>query len=258
MLGISHFRPISRQWSNNTLNSNRSNRMNSPSQISLHSISSPLTHTLVRTEFTYPKAGPTPEQFRLISSRDSLAKFAVPYGPDAIAYAASTSRQELQPPPDFDAPSSGVPSPLSREVTSSLNGRFNPSPSRPETAHIEPTTAFAAGQNQIGPSIKVTEAGNSFRLPAAGTSTSSVPALAVIPEPGPPPSALRFPTPVDRSESRASSFMSQATYATAVESMGTNETDSQPSTPRHSETRLRPVHENTDMTITLDRVSGLH
>jgi hypothetical protein len=83
------------------------NNLNSPSLISLASISSPLTHTATRTEFTYPKAGPTPEQLKLISSRESFGRFGVPYGPDAVAFAASTSRHDLSiPPPDFDTPGS--------------------------------------------------------------------------------------------------------------------------------------------------------
>ena len=101
----SMFRTISRQRSNQTLNS--SVHLNSPSLISLNSISSPLSHTLIRTEFTYPKSGPTPEQLKVISSRENFSRFGMPYGPDAIAFAASSSRQDLEPPPpDFEASSS--------------------------------------------------------------------------------------------------------------------------------------------------------
>ncbi|TBU42212.1 hypothetical protein BD309DRAFT_981411 [Dichomitus squalens] len=82
-------------------NGNLADALTSPSMISLHSISSPLTHTLVKTEFTYPKNGPTPDQLRLISSRESFARFGRPYGADAIAY-ASTSRVDLEPPPGFE------------------------------------------------------------------------------------------------------------------------------------------------------------
>lgn len=89
---------LPRKKSTATLNSTRN--LTSPSSLSVNSISAPLTHTLVRTEFGYPKSGPTPEQLRLISSRESIARFGRPYGPDAIAFAASTSRQEL--PPDFE------------------------------------------------------------------------------------------------------------------------------------------------------------
>lgn len=76
--------------------------LSSPSLISLHSISSPLSHTLTRTEIVYPKSGPTPEQIKLISSRESLGRFGVPYGADAVAFAHS-SRQDLGAPPEFES-----------------------------------------------------------------------------------------------------------------------------------------------------------
>lgn len=122
--GPSMFRTISRQRSIQTLNS--SVRLNSPSLISLNSISSPLSHTLIRTEFTYPKSGPTPEQLKVISSRENFSRFGMPYGPDAIAFAASSSRQDLEPPPpDFEASSSQLslvrPGP-SVQLDSSANG----------------------------------------------------------------------------------------------------------------------------------------
>lgn len=111
-------------------------QMTSPSMISLNSISAPLTHTLVRTEFTYPKNGPTPQQLRLIASRESVARFGVPYGPDAVAYAASASRVDLEPPPPgFD------------EVMGSLSSRPHESAQEENTDqsngsdHHEETTA---------------------------------------------------------------------------------------------------------------------
>ena len=76
--------------------------LTSPSMISIGSISSPLTHTAVRTDFVYPRSGPTPEQLKLISSVESVSKFGVPYGAAAVAY-ASASRVNLQtPPPGFE------------------------------------------------------------------------------------------------------------------------------------------------------------
>jgi hypothetical protein len=75
--------------------------LTSPSMISLSSISPPLTHTATRTEFAYPRTGPTSEQIKFISSKDTFGRFGLPYGPDAIAFAASSSRQNL--PPDFDS-----------------------------------------------------------------------------------------------------------------------------------------------------------
>ncbi|KAI0767413.1 hypothetical protein C8Q74DRAFT_1280239 [Fomes fomentarius] len=102
----SMFSLLSRTRSGQNLNG--ADGLTSPSMISLHSISSPLSHTLMKTEFTYPKGGPTPDQLKLISSRESFARFGRPYGPDAIAYAASASRAELEPPPGFEEVDSGA------------------------------------------------------------------------------------------------------------------------------------------------------
>lgn len=74
--------------------------MTSPSMISLNSISSPLTYTATRTEFAFPRTGPTSEQVKFLSSKETFSRFGVPYGPDAVAFAAS-SRPDL--PPDFDS-----------------------------------------------------------------------------------------------------------------------------------------------------------
>ena len=75
--------------------------LTSPSLISLNSISPPLTHTATRTEFTYPRTGPTSEQVKFLASKETFGRFGLPYGPDAIAFAASSSRLDL--PPDFDS-----------------------------------------------------------------------------------------------------------------------------------------------------------
>ncbi|KLO12490.1 hypothetical protein SCHPADRAFT_941153 [Schizopora paradoxa] len=98
-------RAVSRQRSSNTLNSGAgasSSRLNltSPSMLSINSISAPLSHTLMRTDIRYPPGGPTPEQIKLISSREGLEKFGVPYGKDAIEHAeASRLDLPLEPPP---------------------------------------------------------------------------------------------------------------------------------------------------------------
>ncbi|KAF9450038.1 hypothetical protein P691DRAFT_811283 [Macrolepiota fuliginosa MF-IS2] len=100
---LSHFRTLSRQKSITSHNSSRGN-LTSPSLISLNSISAPLTHTVVRTEFTYPRSGPTPDQVRLIANRENFTRFGVPYGPDALAF-ASMSRVDLADgdrPPEFE------------------------------------------------------------------------------------------------------------------------------------------------------------
>ncbi|KAF7294601.1 Proteophosphoglycan ppg4 [Mycena indigotica] len=70
------------------------NNLTSPSLISLSSISSPLPHTLVKTEFTsLPKAGLTPEQFKMISGNKDggLNRFGVPFGDVAVAYAQASA-----------------------------------------------------------------------------------------------------------------------------------------------------------------------
>jgi hypothetical protein len=256
MLNISPFRPLSHQRSNNTLHSNR---LNSPSQISLHSISPPLTHTLVRTEFTYPKSGPTPDQLRFISSRESLGRFGLPYGRDAIAYAASTSRQELNPPPDFDAPGSSAP--LSRsERPSTAEMRSETLPTSPLA---EPSILPETSQNEPSPPPPPPlqgEDNSRTSSPAANPSPSlSVHPTTDVQPPSatiPPPSSFRMFPP----ESRASSAMSYATYNTAPESMSgsitdeADEADNERLTPVNSEPpsfpQTRHLPEGTDVTIT--------
>ena len=76
--------------------------LTSPSAISIASISAPLTHTAVRTDFVYPRSGPTPEQLKLISSVESVSKFGVPYGRDAVAYASASLVNLHGPPPGFE------------------------------------------------------------------------------------------------------------------------------------------------------------
>lgn len=96
---------LNRQKSFTSHNSSRSHLV-SPSLISLNSISAPLTHTAIRTEFAaFPKQGLTPEQMRLISSREGLAKFGVPYGADAKAFASmsATDLASGERPPGFEA-----------------------------------------------------------------------------------------------------------------------------------------------------------
>ena len=103
---------LSRPTSSSNPNLLRALRSNSPglhagsSTISLDSISAPLTHTLTRAEFHAPKGGLlTPEQIKLITSREALERFGMPYGPDALA-AFSLSREILadtRPPPDFES-----------------------------------------------------------------------------------------------------------------------------------------------------------
>ena len=248
--GPSMFRTISRQRSNQTLNS--SVHLNSPSLISLNSISSPLSHTLIRTEFTYPKSGPTPEQLKVISSRENFSRFGMPYGPDAIAFAASSSRQDLEPPPpDFEASSSQSslvrPGP-SRRLDSSSNvvGGTQGVPSI-----SEPPGSEGEGAADRGVGSQSSEAQPVITPPNA--STDSTPSVTHNEPSSASPSntVLSLLTPANefgklytsslapqdarsRSESRASNYSFQS-YATAPESGYDNDdvgVDSRPSTPR--------------------------
>ncbi|GLB39843.1 hypothetical protein LshimejAT787_0703530 [Lyophyllum shimeji] len=216
-ISLSHFRTLSRQKSRSNHN------LNSPSLISLNSISAPLTHTLTRTEFTYPKSGPTPEQLKLISSRESFARFAVPYGPDAIAYAASASRQNLDdvPPPDFDAlqtsstdnqsPGSAGAGPSRLRTTSDAAGQQQDSGWSPETPDGLPDGTLPPVSEPPAPT---TASASSSTIPdAAGTAGASSSALDPlrIPLPSSPkapetlsstpaePSALAVPKPLTQS-----------------------------------------------------------
>lgn len=68
-------------------------------------ISAPIPSTLVRTELSYPRAGPTPEQIRFLSSRESLGRFGMPYGEQAIAAARSRDNISSILPPQYETPS---------------------------------------------------------------------------------------------------------------------------------------------------------
>ncbi|KAG5725174.1 hypothetical protein E4T56_gene10195 [Termitomyces sp. T112] len=234
LLSLTHFRNLSRQ---------SNHKLNSPSLISLNSISAPLTHTLTRTEFTYPKSGPTPEQLRLISSPESFTRFAVPYGPDAIAYA---SRQDLNdvPPPDFDAPTyeSAGPSRLrtSNSVADMVSLEESSASTPQQEASIESILAadFPAPVS-LSPGTSVTPSSpqeNEFSgvsplqipLPSSPATSENGFQLQlefeslVLPKPstiasGAPPTAYRVPSTLeDIPQSRASSV---ASFATAIETI---------------------------------------
>ncbi|PFH53433.1 hypothetical protein AMATHDRAFT_45323 [Amanita thiersii Skay4041] len=186
----SFFRTLSRQRSTRTLQ----NQLTSPSLISLNSISAPLTHTTVRTEFAYPKSGPTPEQLKLISSRESFARFGLPYGADAVAFAASNSRQDLQPPPDFDAAASTAsffhqaPSSIS-----SVDASSSPSSATPSSLNsINPQRLSIPS----GPQTDTTNSGSETRTPEDTD-------VAVVP-----------PTPVEQPQ--ADNATSSSAEATAI------------------------------------------
>ncbi|KAJ7883256.1 hypothetical protein B0H13DRAFT_2046987 [Mycena leptocephala] len=185
------------------------NNLTSPSLISLASISHPLPHTLVKTEFSaLPKSGLTAEQLSLISGtkEGGLGRFGVPWGAAAVAYAhasASTSRVALNedggaPPPGWEEVSgSGAPS-GPREGEASGSGSTEPEASGSRTREEE-------------------------------TSAPSEPALAAPP----------------RADSRASG-MSTQTFATAEE--GASDSEDPHGDEPHEQLRVH-VHEPTDDTI---------
>lgn len=264
------FHTLSRQRSNQTLNS--SVHLNSPSLISLNSISSPLSHTLIRTEFTYPKSGLTPEQLKVISSRENFSRFGVPYGADAIAFAASSSRQDLEPPPpDFEASSSQmslVRTGPSRRLDSSGSvvvgdaqeipfisepvsegeganrgaGTQSSDEAQPEIAppseSTDSTRSITHNELSTSPSI-ISKVPDPISLTDPSSSSTSTHSHTVLPFL---PPANEFGklytsslTPQDATTSRSESRASNfsfQSYATAPESGYVNDVDSRPSTPR--------------------------
>jgi hypothetical protein len=84
-------------------------------------ISAPIPTTLVRTELSYPRAGPTPEQIRFLSSRESLGRFGMPYGEQAIAAARSRENLSTILPPQYEAPSPETTNPDARTNNATEN-----------------------------------------------------------------------------------------------------------------------------------------
>lgn len=170
----------------------------SPSTISVDSISAPLTHTLKRSEFRAPKGGLTPEQIKLITSRDALERFGAPYGPDAVAFSAS--RSNMVPPPDFEATISNSLGQASRPSidlrNTSSTGVFSSETTGSSVANA--TAAGEAGQTASGSFISGTSTQSPSRVDGDLRSSSLSP-----PSPYHP----------DRAESRASSVVS---FETAV------------------------------------------
>ncbi|KZT22300.1 hypothetical protein NEOLEDRAFT_1244014 [Neolentinus lepideus HHB14362 ss-1] len=281
ILGLtsSAFRTLSRQRSTNTLNSAH---LNSPSTISLHSISAPLSHTLTRTEIVYPRSGPTPEQIKLISSRESLGRFGVPYGPDAIAYAASSSRLNLSlPPPDFDSSIAEGARPQTGRSSESSGEQEQARPSTPppqphghspesttslEPSPEEPAESTAPVTNTEEPKAPVparteekAEEGNK-EIASPTSPEPDIPRDSATEAPGSTPAAVppsSFKPALDsRAESRASTVQS---FATAEESPAAlrfgveppTPNASSPSTSEPSTPRIAPAHthEPTDVII---------
>ena len=66
------------------------------------SISPPLPHTVTRTAFVYPSAGPTTEQMKFISSVENVSRFAVPYGRAAEEAVPGPGGEGEEEPPPFE------------------------------------------------------------------------------------------------------------------------------------------------------------
>lgn len=218
---------------------------------------------------------------RLISSRESFARFAVPYGPDAIAFAASTSRHDLEPTPDYE-PAPGavtaarssplVPAELSVDAVQpssdppprqALLGDNAEAHKNPETHSEEPLASpvkEAYSTAIPSPVVNVEVSPSPMQTPPVSEPVSQdadVEAFEAAPttslSPPPPPTSFKVvpPPPRMRPESRASSVMSTTSFATAEESLyasapsGTDSPDS-PSTPHI--TSFHP-HDITDTTI---------
>ncbi|OBZ76715.1 hypothetical protein A0H81_03225 [Grifola frondosa] len=248
-LSSSAFRNMSRTRSRSNHNLAQ---FTSPSAISLNSISAPLTHTLIRTDFTYPKSGPTPEQLRLISSRESFARFGVPYGRDAIAYASASRVDLAHPPPGFD----------------DISGPSEPHVEGESAAAPEHPTEADVSAEAPAPRVETPEGGAQAIVSPTESTSHDAPAASITSNnngsPVPPSSFKPLsPTSPDRVQSRASSYASFATAEEALDSSpstpgppdiihspttpATPVSESTPSTPRLSS---RHIHEETEMTIT--------
>lgn len=186
--------------------------MTSPSTISVDSISAPLSYTLKRSEFRAPKGGLTPEQIKLITSRDALERFGAPYGADAVAFSAS--RSNVVPPPDFDATVSNSLGQISRSSVDLRNAFSTDGPSIETSRNLTPA-AGEAGQtsdsvisgtstpapSRIEQDLRLSSRSplSSYHLPRAESRTSSVTSFeTAISEFSPPPTPLtaRPVTPV--------------------------------------------------------------
>ncbi|KAJ7326486.1 hypothetical protein DFH08DRAFT_340469 [Mycena albidolilacea] len=144
------------------------NNLTSPSLISLASISHPLPHTLIKTEFTaLPKSGLTAEQLSLISGtkEGGLGRFGVPWGEAAVAYAsasASTSRialaetgSEEAPPPGWDEVS-GLPSSSSEPREGEASGSGSGLPGSGSGSTTQPEAAATPAHEEEAPTAELT------------------------------------------------------------------------------------------------------
>jgi hypothetical protein len=159
--------------------------LNSPSAISITSISAPLTHTAIRTDFVYPRSGPTPEQLKLISSVESVSKFGVPYGPDAVAYTSQSLVNLHGPPPEFEERPSvdSLPGPsvaATRARATSALSRLSHDGNAPQSRLSQSSLPSAPRQSIVSiaavdePGAAASHPGYEARLPDEGASMSEL------------------------------------------------------------------------------------
>ncbi|KAK7019857.1 Proteophosphoglycan ppg4 [Favolaschia claudopus] len=222
---------LGRKKSSASLAHGNLNNLTSPSLISLASISHPLPHTLVKTEFSaLPKNGFTPEQLSLISGtkEGGVSRFGVPWGDAAVAYAhasASTSRIALPgegdaPPPGWDEiPGLPVPSGSGLPSSSSEQAVASSSPAEASGSGSGVATARLSTSSAASPSAAET------LTPATALSRADF-----ISRPPATPAESLAPTSLSRADSHAShasrtsraSGVSTQTFATAREEGGSD------------------------------------
>jgi hypothetical protein len=204
--------------------------LNSPSVISITSISAPLTHTAIRTDFVYPRSGPTPEQLKLISSVESVSKFGVPYGPDAVAYTSQSLVNLHGPPPEFEERPSvdSLPGPsvaATRARATSALSRLSHDGNAPQLRLSQSSLPSAPRQSTVSvaavdePGAAASHPGYEARLPSEGASMSELTASEDKKEPAADnriaTTLIRAPSPSPTVETTSTAVA--ATKATAPE-----------------------------------------
>ncbi|KAF9260876.1 hypothetical protein L218DRAFT_1002379 [Marasmius fiardii PR-910] len=206
---LSLVNPLVRKKSINSINN-----LTSPSLISLQSISAPLPHTLVKTEFTYPKSGPTPDQMKLISSRENLAgRFGLPYGDEAVRWARSRTElvEDSVPPPGFEEISGAGPSGLSASAsgsgTNSTSGGSDSTTSTPPSS-ADTDVGGLNGSPDLSTGATTITLISGASPPVIRVDAASKPPTPRLPSPSPPSGAEDTTTAPASSSSSPSSIPS--------------------------------------------------
>ncbi|TDL19491.1 hypothetical protein BD410DRAFT_792107 [Rickenella mellea] len=222
---------------------NRNGIGSSPSTLSLSSlqISAPLPHTLTKTEIRYPKGGPTPEQIKILSSRESLTlgRFALPYGRAAEEASASMSRLGLggSVGEGEEEEEEGALPPSFEDVAGGSGGSGAGAEGRDASDATVHARSRSESSNDVG-GTQSTSQGLST-IPASPNTSSQV-------QPSPLSAQSPTPTPTTPGSTR-SRASTTATFATAVESFSSrtrrrdaSSSPSPPSTPMGPVIRVLP------------------